>query len=210
MLNKNIVSIGIALSILCLIVASLHYPGGSPKDPNSTGFQWTENYVSDLLDYKAVNGADNSARPFAVAGVLLMGLSTGFAFVRFARKLRPKSLSVVIKYGGLLLVFLSALGTLPSQHDLSVTLSIVLNLLVFFYIMVALLKSRLTVFKVLSVVFLASFYGASYMYGMKSGLEYMPLVQKITHIVQIVWILGLEYFTVKEDFEHLYPDLSDF
>jgi len=38
----------------------------------------------------------------------------------------------------------------------------------------------------------------------------MPLVQKITHIVQIVWILGLEYFTVKEDFEHLYPDLSDF
>ncbi len=195
--------IGIALSVLCLIVASLHYPGGSPKDIHSVGFQWTENYISDMLEFKAVNGADNKARPLAVAGVMLMGLSTGFAFVRFARKLRVKGLSVVIKYGGLLLILLTALGTVPSLHDLSVTLSIFLNLLVFFYVMVTLLKSRLTVFKVFSVVFLASFYGASYMYGTKSGLEYMPLVQKITHIIQIVWILGLEYFTRKEDFEHL-------
>lgn len=203
MLNKNIVFIGIALSILCLIVASLYYPGGSPKDPNSIGFQWTENYISDLLDYKAVNGSDNPARPFAVVGVLLMGLSTGFAFVRFARKLRLKKLSVVIQYGGLFMIFLCILGAFPSQHDLSVTLGIVINLLVSFYVMVTLLKSRLTVLKVLSVVFLASFYVAAYMFGTKTGLEYMPLVQKITHLVQIAWILGLEYFTTKEDFEHL-------
>jgi hypothetical membrane protein len=203
MLNKNIVFIGIALSILCLIVASLNYPGGSPKDPNSIGFQWTENYISDLLDYKAVNGAGNPARPFAVVGVLLMGLSTGFAFVRFSRKLRLKKLSGVIKYGGLLMIFLCILGAFPSQHDLSVTLGIFINLLVSFYVMVTLLKSRLTVLKVISVVFLASFYVAAYMFGTKTGLEYMPLVQKITHIVQIVWILGLEYFTTKEDFEHL-------
>ncbi len=203
MLNKNIVFIGIALSILCLIMASYMYPGGSPKDPNSIGFQWTENYISDLLDYKAVNGADNSARPLAVLGALLMGLSVGLAFVRFSRKLRLKSLSVVIKYGGLFLIFLSALGTLPSQHDMTVTLSICVNLLVFFYIMVTLIKSRLTVFKAVSVVFLASFYVAAYMFGTKTGLEYMPLVQKVSHIVQIVWILGLEYFTEKEDFEHL-------
>jgi len=203
MLNKNIVFIGIALSILCLIVASLNYPGGSPKDPNSIGFQWTENYISDLLDYKAVNGAGNPARPFAVVGVLLMGLSTGFAFVRFSRKLRLKKLSGVIKYGGLLMIFLCILGAFPSQHDLSVTLGIFIDLLVSFYVMVTLLKSRLTVLKVISVVFLASFYVAAYMFGTKTGLEYMPLVQKITHIVQIVWILGLEYFTTKEDFEHL-------
>lgn len=203
MLNKNIVLIGIALSILCLIVASLNYPGGSLKDPNSIGFQWTENYISDLLDYKAVNGQSNPARPFAVVGVLLMGLSTGFAFVRFARKLRLKKLAVVIKYGGLFMIFLCILGAFPSQHDLSVTLSIIINLLVSFYVMITLLKSRLTVFKVLSVVFLASFYVAAYMFGTKTGLEYMPLVQKITHIIQIVWILGLEYFTTREDFEHL-------
>jgi len=202
-MQKNLVLIGIALSILCLVAASLHYPGGSPKDSHSVGFQWTENYISDMLEYKAVNGADNQARPLAVAGVLLMGLSTGVAFVRFARKVGVKKYSFVIQYGGLLLILLAALGTIPSLHDLSVTSSIFLNLLVFFYVMFALLKSRLTVFKVLSVVFLASFYGASYMYGTRTGLEYMPLVQKITHVIQIVWILGLEYFTREEDFAHL-------
>lgn len=202
-MQKNIILIGIVLSILCLVVASFNYPGGSPKDSRSVGFQWTENYISDMLDYKAVNGQDNKARPLAVAGALLMGLSTGLAFVRFARKVGVKKYSLVIRYGGLLMILLTALGTLPSLHDLSVTFSIILNLLVFFYIMVVLLQSRLTVFKVLSVVFLASFYGASYMFGMRAEIEYMPLVQKITHIIQIVWILGLEYFTREEDFAHL-------
>jgi hypothetical protein len=203
MLKRNAVLIGIALSISCLMVASLYYPGGSPKDSRSVGFRWTENYISDMLDYKAVNGADNTARPLAVAGVLLMGLSTGFAFVRFARKVGVKKYSTVIQYGGLLLILFSALGVIPPLHDLSVTLGIFLNLLVFFYVMIVLIKSPLPVFKVLSVVFLAGFYGASYMYGTKTGLEYMPLVQKITHTVQIIWILGLEYFTREKDFEQL-------
>lgn len=202
-MQKNIVLIGVTLSVLCLVAASLQYPGGSPKDSRSVGFQWTENYISDMLDYKAVNGADNQARPLAVAGVLLMGLSTGFAFVRFARKLNVKKYTLVIQYGGLLLILLTALSAIPSLHDLSVSLSIFLNLLVFFYVMVVLLKSQLTIFKVLSVVFLAGFYGASYMFGTKTGLQYMPLVQKITHVIQIAWILGLEYFTRKEDFAYL-------
>jgi hypothetical protein len=203
MLKKNIVLIGMSLSILCLIAASLYYPGGSPKDAQSIGFHWTENYISDMLDYRAVNGEENKARPFAVVGVVLMGLSTGLAFVRFARKVGVKKYSAVIQYGGLGLILFAILGTLPSLHDLSVTLSIFLNLLVFFYVMITLVKSRLTVFKVLAIVFLATFYGASYMFGTRTGLEYMPLVQKITHIIQIVWILGLEYYTRKEDFAHL-------
>jgi hypothetical protein len=200
MLNRNIVLIGITLSILSIVIASLNYPGGSNKDAQSVGFHWTENYISDMLEYKAVNGADNTARPFAVIGVMLMGLSTGVAFVRFARKVVVKQYTVVVQYGGLILILISALGTIPYFHDLSVNLSIFLNLLVFFYITVALMKSPLTLFKVLSVIFLLSFYGAAYMFGARAGLDYMPLVQKITHIIQIVWILGLEYFTRKEDF----------
>jgi hypothetical protein len=53
----------------CLIAASLRYPGGSPKDPNSVGFHWSENYISDLFDHKAVNGKENRASPLAMLGV---------------------------------------------------------------------------------------------------------------------------------------------
>ena len=191
------------LSILCLIAASFQYPGGSPGDSHSVGFQWTENYISDMLDYKAVNGAENSARPLAMVGVILMGLSTGLAFIRFARKVGVKKYSLVIQYGGALVVLLAAMNIIPAWHDLAVSLSITLNLLIFFYITIVLFKSPFAVFKVLSVVFLAAFYVATFMYSTRSGLEYMPLVQKITHIIQIAWILGLEYFTRKEDFAHL-------
>ncbi len=202
-MQKNVVLTGIILSVLCLMAASLLYPGGSPGDSHSPGFRWTENYISDMLDYQAVNGADNPARPLAVAGVLLMGLSTGLAFVRFAGKVKAKKYATVIRSGGLLFIFLTALGALPAMHDWSVTFGIILNLLLFFYVTVVLWQSPFPVFKVLAVVFLASFYGASYMYGTKTGLEYMPLVQKITHLIQIGWLLGLEYLTREEDFGHL-------
>lgn len=203
MLNKNIVFFGFVLSILCLVTASLHYPGGSPNDPNSIGFSWTENYISDMLEYKAVNGDDNPARPLAVAGSVLMGLSAGLGFLRFSQKLALKKLSVVIQYGGILLALSSALVTIPVLHFPMVNVGIVVNLLVSFYITVTLFKSRLTTFKVLSVLFLASFYGATYMFSTRSGLEYMPLVQKVTHLFQIAWVLGLEYFTESADFEHI-------
>lgn len=203
MLNKNIVLLGITLSLSCLIVASLNYPGGSPKDVNSIGYHWTENYISDMLEYKAVNGADNKARPLAVVGVVLMGLCTGLAFVRFARKVRLKNYALVLQIGGLLLLLFSLLVSVPSLHFLMVNLGVFVNLLVFFYIMVALLKSRVSnVFKILSVLFLASFYVSSFMFGTRTGLEFLPLAQKITHLVQITWILGLEYFTKPEDFAH--------
>ncbi len=202
-MQKHLVLMGMSLSVLCLIAASFLYPGGSPKDSQSVGFHWTENYISDMLDYQAVNGADNRARPLAVVGVILMGLSTGLAFVRFARKVGKKEYSLVIQYGGLLLILLTALGAIPSLHDLSVMCSICLNLLVFFYVMIVLFKSPLSLFKPLSVVFLAGFYAATYMYSTRTGLAYMPLVQKITHIFQMVWILGLEYFTRNEDFARL-------
>lgn len=203
MLNKNIVLIGFILSVGCLLVAGFKFPGGSTKNPHSIGFSWTDNYISDLLEYKAVNGADNPARPLAVTGALLMGLSTGLGFLRFSQKVTSRQLSVVIKYGGLLLTISSILVTIPALHNTMVNLGIVVNLLVSFYVTVTLLKSRLTLLKILSVVFLVSFYGAAFMFSTKSSLEYMPLVQKITHIFQITWILGLEYFTQKEDFDHV-------
>lgn len=203
MLNKNIVLIGFILSVGFLLLASLNYPGGSPKDPQSVGYSWTENYISDMLEYKAVNGAENPARPFAVTGSVLMGLASGLGFLRFSRKIASKQLSVVIKYGGLILTISSFLVTVPALHNIMVNMGIVVNLLVFFYITVTLLKSRLTILKILSVVFLVSFYGAGFMFSTRSGLEYMPLVQKITHIFQLTWILGLEYFTRKEDFDHI-------
>lgn len=194
---------GIALSMLFLLGASWLYPGGSQTDIHSVQFQWTENYISDLLEYKAVNGADNPARPFAVIGVIIMGLTTGLAFVRFAKKVNVRQYSIVIQTCGLLMIFFTALGTIPAFHTLAVQVGIVLNLLVFFYVTIVHLKSNRLLFKIGSILFLLSFYIAAYMFGSRTGVEYIPLVQKITHIFQIIWLLCLEYGTKREDFVSL-------
>ncbi len=201
--KKNVVLIGLILSVLLLTIAGFNYPGGSPNNTNSIGYSFTENYISNLLEYKALNGLDNDYRLFAVFGVVLMGLTSGLAFVRLSLKVDLKKFSVVFKYLGLLLIFLSSLITIPSLHDLMVTLSSIVTLLILFYVTILLIKSRLILFKYISVLFLICFYGACYMYFTKTGLEYLPLMQKIIHVLEIIWILGLEYFTVKDDFEHI-------
>jgi hypothetical protein len=57
--------------------------------------------------------------------------------------------------------------------------------------------------KVLSIIFLLTFYFGAYMYFTGSFLEYLPIIQKIIFLMKLMWILSLEYFTRKEDFQYI-------
>lgn len=201
--TKNLILLGLILSICFLFVAGFMYPGGSPKNINSIGYSFTENYISNLLEYKAVNGMENNGRPFGVIGVVLLGITSGLVFVRLSIKVATKKFSIVIKFLGILLIMLSFLITIPSLHDIMVTLSSIATLLLVFYITILLVKSKLQLLKFTSIVLLVIFYGAAYMYFTQTGLDSLPAVQKIIHILQIVWVLGLEYLTEKNDFDHI-------
>ncbi|MBK9735878.1 MAG: hypothetical protein IPO92_13355 [Saprospiraceae bacterium] len=201
--KKNIVLFGLVLSIVFLFIAGYHYPGGSPKDINSIGYSFKENYISNLLEFKAVNGMENKARPFGVIGVILLGLSSGLAFVRLSKKVDSNKYLVVIKNVGIILIILSSLISIPSLHDTMVTLSSIATLLLFFYVTVLLIKSKLLLLKFSSIFLLLVSYGAAYMYFFRAGLDYLPIVQKTIHILQIILILGLEYLTTRKDFEHI-------
>jgi hypothetical protein len=89
------------------------------------------------------------------------------------------------------------------MHDIMVTASSILTLLIFFYITVMVIKSKLSLMKVLSIIFLLTFYFGAYMYFTRSYLEYMPIMQKIIFLMKIVWILSLQYLTRKEDFQYI-------
>jgi hypothetical protein len=199
--SKNIVLLGLILSIIFLYVAAFNYPGGSPRNINSAGYSFTENYISNLLEYKAVNGANNTARPFGVIGVVLLGLSSGLAFVRFSKKFDSKKYSVAIKYLGIMLIAFSSLITIPALHNTMVTFSSIATLLLVFYVTTLFIKSKLLLLKSASISLLLVSYGAAYMYFLGTGLDYLPVIQKTIHVLQIVLILGLEYLTTKADFD---------
>jgi hypothetical protein len=200
-LKKHLVLVGLLLSIGLLLVAGFVYPGGSPKNIDAPGFSWTENYISNLLQPTALNGMDNKAKPYGIMGVVLLGLSSGLAFVRLARKVKSKKYSVVIKYLGILLILFSSLITIPSLHDMMVTWSSIATLLLLFYVTILLLQSKLQVLKSIAVGLLLVSYGAAYLYFFRTGLDYLPIVQKSIHILEIILILGLDYGSTQSDFD---------
>jgi len=53
-LEKNLIATGIILSLISLFIAFTLYPGGTVKDPDFKGYSMTENYISNLLEYKAL------------------------------------------------------------------------------------------------------------------------------------------------------------
>ncbi len=203
MIKKYSILIGITVGTLLLIISTIYYPGGNYENVNSEGYDWAYNYISDLLRPLAVNGEENTARPFAILGVLFLTTSFGIFFVNFSNRIKIRSASFVIKYLGILATIFGFITVVPSMHDIMVTLSSILTLLIFFYITVIVIKSKLTVMKIMSIVFLLAFYFGAYMYFSRFQLEYMPIMQKIIFVMKIAWVLSLEYLTRKEDFDHI-------
>ncbi|MEL6660092.1 MAG: hypothetical protein AAFP77_28440 [Bacteroidota bacterium] len=203
MLRKYAILIGITIGTLLLVIATIYYPGGTYDNLESEGYSWVDNYISNLLGPIAVNGQENTARPFAIFGVLFLTASFGAFFVKFSERVKIKSASLVIKYLGILATVFGFITVIPAMHDIMVTASSMLTLLIFFYITVMVLKSKLNWLKVLSVIFLSTFYFAAYMYFTRSFLAYMPIVQKLIFLLKIVWVLSLEYFMHKEDFQYI-------
>jgi hypothetical protein len=203
MVRKNLILIGITLGVLFLIIATAYYPGGTYNNEFSVGYSWSENYISNLLRPLAVNGMENAARPWAIVGILFLTSAFGLFFVKFSAFIKIKSAAFIIKYLGVTATFLGFLTIIPSLHDLMVTITSILTLLIFFYITILVIKAKMPIFSIVSIFFLSLFYLATFMYFGRFHLEYMPIMQKIILLAKIVWILSLEYFTTEEDFKYI-------
>lgn len=201
MFKKHFVLIGIIVALLLLLIATLVYPGGSLSNKNAVGFDWSKNFISNLFAKKAVNGLDNPARLWADGGMIFLALSFATFFIAFSQKIPVKSASMIIRYlgaGGMVFMFL----IVTPLHDIMITIASTMFLVSLFYITVFVLKSKLTLLKYLCVFGLLIFYYTLYLYG-SGSYDILPIMQKVTFISTIVLILGLTYFTKKEDFEQI-------
>lgn len=199
MLKKYSVLSGIIISISLLLIATTLYPGGSEFDKTSIGYSWKTNYISNLFGEKAINGADNGGRFWAIAGMLFLSASFAVIFIKFSKKIPVKSAANVIKYTGVISMIFTFLIATP-LHDLMVSLSSTIFLIGLFYVTVFIYKSRLHFLKFICSICLLVFYSTLYIYGFGQFLEFLPIMQKITFVVTITTIISLEYFTRKEDF----------
>ncbi len=183
-----------------LVVSTFFYPGGSQHDEMTVGFSWRHNYLCNLLNPVAVNGYENGARPWAVAGLLLLCATAAVFFVRFSQKIPAKGASNIIKLAGVG-AMLATLLTATPYHYLAVVTSGTLLMLALFYITVFVFISKLHGFKLLAVLCLMALYGSTLVYFTQTYLEVLPVLQKAGLLLNIALILGLDYFSEAEDFK---------
>jgi len=200
MLKKKNVLIGIVIANIFLIIAMLNYPGGSQIASNSVGYDFINNYFCDLFGTEAQNGMENAGQKWAITGTFFLSISLAIFFINFSTKIPSKTASNVIKFSGILTMVFTFLVVTP-LHDLMIIIGIFFCLICYVYITVFVLKSKLNRLKILSVINLLVMFVCSYIYFSKTGLAYLPLMQKASYGLNLIWILYLEYLTRPVDFE---------
>jgi hypothetical protein len=113
MLRKYSILFGIIISMALLFVATQYYPGGSQHDKNSIGYDWRNNYLSNLFGEKAVNGSTNGGRPWAIFGMLFLCISFALFFIEFSKKIPSTGSSKIIRYCGVSAMLFAFLAVTP-------------------------------------------------------------------------------------------------
>lgn len=199
MFAKYSVAIILILALMLLLISTFLYPGGSQLDKNAIGFDWTNNYLCNLFNEKAVNGSENPARTPAICGMILLCVSFTLFFIHFSKKIPKKLDAQIIQYSGVG-AMISAFFLVTSYHDVMTIFASTLGLLSLFYILVYTFKSKLAFLKYLSLLSILILYLNNYIYYTQNGLAWLPILQKISFLTLFIWLIGLEYFTAKEDF----------
>lgn len=203
MMRKHLVLIGIVLSVLFLVTATLLYPGGNILDKNAPGFDWSRNFFSNLFLTKALNGETNPARIWALIGMLFNSIAYGLFFIQTALKIPNAHAAWVLRTVGLAnMVFTFLIAT--SLHDIMVTVSSTLTMLGLFYITIFLLRTKLHWLKLFSIVSMLVFYFTLFLYGAGNwGL--LAVMQKVSFFCFMFLVLAIEYCTSARDFQRGNP-----
>ncbi len=184
---------GILIFVGLYIYASTLYPGGSQADSNSVGFDWINNYWCDLTNEYGVNRMHNPARPFAISAMTILCISLTIFFIQFARKLatNPFWKSTIQVSGTISMIF--AILIFTKYHDLMTIIASFFGLLVLVGIIREVYKSEMTKFKISGITCIILLIMNNYMYYGQQLVEHLPLIQKITFVFILIWIIGLNY-----------------
>lgn len=185
------------------MIAISVYPGGSRFNQYGVGFDWSRNFMSNLFGAKAINGDENPSRIWACASMVILPVTYALFFINMAKKLPDKNAAYILKYAGIANVAFTFL-TVTAWHDVMLIISTSLFWTCMVIATVFILKTKLHLLKVVCIITLLVFYYTVYLWG-TSNWALLPIMQKVNFMSSTLLILGLEYFTKKEDFEHIKP-----
>lgn len=184
-------TIGIMVFVGLYIYAAALYPGGSQADLGSEGFDWVHNYWCNLMNEEGMNGLPNPARPIAIAAMIILCISLMIFFFQFAHYYVTDRTWKMIIFITSSLSMLSATLISTSYHDVMTTISTVFGFILVIGVIKAVYSSKMSFWKVGGVVCILLLIINNYIYYSGNSIEWLPLIQKITFALVLLWIIGL-------------------
>ena len=188
---------GILIFVGLYIYSTTLYPGGSQADLNSKGFDWINNYWCTMLDLKAMNGQPNPARPFSILGMIILWASLLKFFLMFSTILSTNQIwkRLIQISGTISIIFASLLFT--KLHDFVTTASSIFRIFTIIGTILGVLKSTMNIYKITGIVCIILLGINNYIYYSKQFIFSLPLIQKLTIVVVLSWIVGLNFKLVE-------------
>lgn len=188
---------GILIFVGLYFYAATLYPGGSPVDANSVGYDWMHNYWCSLLNESGMNGMPNPARPVAILAMLVLCSSMVQFFRLFGRNIAINKYwqKIIPFFGSISMLF--AFFMFTDYHDLLTIISSFFGLFAVLGIIVEIYNSELNLFKWVAILAIFLLGINNVIYYSECGINYLPFIQKITFIVVLGWVGGLTLHTMK-------------
>lgn len=190
--NNRLLQLPVAGSLLFFLlyyIATRYYPGGSHYNTREAGFSWIHNYWCNLLDERSINGMPNTARPIALAAMLVLCVSLAIFWWQFpnhTRLRKPYRLSIQI-FGSLAMINALLLLT-PLNHDLVINISSGFGLLATLGTMIGLYRNGWRLLFYFGLFNLGMVIANNILYYNSGLAEYLPVVQKISFFSFLLWI----------------------
>ena len=180
---------GSLLFIVFYIIAAYLYPGGSETDNSSVGFSWTNNYWCNLLHENAINGQPNSAKPFAISGMFILGFALSIFWLVFPEHfITKKYFRLIIQISGIAAMLSSFFLLTNINHDLIINIASSLGFIATIGTLVCLYQTKwygLFAFGLFNLLLVGL---NNYLYNTEGMMIYLPVVQKISFLSFLAWI----------------------
>ena len=198
-LNANLLpALGIIFIIITAPFITSQYPGGSITNANSIGFEWAGNYWCHLYEKTALNGAYNTARTRAILSSILLSVTLIGFFLIVGKQLKHyKTESKIIKAFGIIGVLFTPLG-MTKHHDIGVILAGSICAIAVLAILNTLRKEKKYFLLILGCTWGILFIINYWMFFKDSGINYLPLLQRISFTLFFAWLVFVNYNLVKE------------
>ena len=183
---------GILVFFLLHLAAVYYYPGGSQENNQSIGYSWLHNYWCDLMKTQAINLKQNHSSPYAIIGLMALCLSMILFFIQFANKMaRDKFWQKLIKTTGILsMVFAMLISN--RYHNYMIGVTSLFGLVALIGIIKEIYLSSFNGFKLSGIVVLILL-GLNNVLYYTSHFTYLPLLQKNTFLVALIWVIALNF-----------------